>query len=164
MAYVYRHIRLDKNEPFYIGIGSDLKYNRAYSTYDRNKYWRNIANKYEYRVEILLDDLTWEKACNKEIEFINLYGRFNINSGPLVNMTSGGEGANGVIISDETRIKYSNVKLGKNNPNSKKVINTSTGKIYSSIREAADDIGINKYSLSKMLLGKRNNKTDMVYM
>jgi hypothetical protein len=22
MAYVYRHIRLDKNEPFYIGIGS----------------------------------------------------------------------------------------------------------------------------------------------
>lgn len=23
MAYVYRHIRLDKNEPFYIGIGKD---------------------------------------------------------------------------------------------------------------------------------------------
>jgi len=23
MAYVYRHIRLDKNEPFYIGIGSE---------------------------------------------------------------------------------------------------------------------------------------------
>jgi hypothetical protein len=23
MAYLYRHIRHDKNEPFYIGIGSD---------------------------------------------------------------------------------------------------------------------------------------------
>ena len=31
MAYIYRHIRLDKNEPFYIGIGSDVegKYKRA---------------------------------------------------------------------------------------------------------------------------------------
>lgn len=28
MAYLYRHIRLDKNEPFYIGIGSDSNYNR----------------------------------------------------------------------------------------------------------------------------------------
>lgn len=25
MATVYRHIRLDKNEPFYIGIGKDEK-------------------------------------------------------------------------------------------------------------------------------------------
>lgn len=33
MAYVYRHIRLDKNEVFYIGIGSDDKghYYRANS-------------------------------------------------------------------------------------------------------------------------------------
>jgi hypothetical protein len=23
MIYLYRHIRLDKNEPFYIGIGED---------------------------------------------------------------------------------------------------------------------------------------------
>lgn len=30
MAYVYRHIRLDKNEVFYIGIGTDTKnYKRA---------------------------------------------------------------------------------------------------------------------------------------
>ena len=29
MAYVYRHIRLDKNEPFYIGIGSDANYSRS---------------------------------------------------------------------------------------------------------------------------------------
>ena len=28
MAVVYRHIRLDKNEPFYIGIGKNIK--RAY--------------------------------------------------------------------------------------------------------------------------------------
>ena len=35
MAYLYRHIRLDKNEPFYIGIGSNElnNYKRAYLTY-----------------------------------------------------------------------------------------------------------------------------------
>jgi hypothetical protein len=31
MAYVYRHIRLDKNEPFYIGVGSDSNYSRAFT-------------------------------------------------------------------------------------------------------------------------------------
>jgi hypothetical protein len=29
MAYLYRHIRHDKNEPFYIGIGSDNNYKRS---------------------------------------------------------------------------------------------------------------------------------------
>ena len=41
MAYVYRHIRLDKNQPFYIGVGkndNDLK--RAFSKCNRNSYWR----------------------------------------------------------------------------------------------------------------------------
>ena len=32
MAYLYRHIREDKNEPFYIGIGSDSTYKRANQT------------------------------------------------------------------------------------------------------------------------------------
>lgn len=40
MAYVYRHIRLDKNEPFYIGIGSDINYQRAYNYQRRTKYWK----------------------------------------------------------------------------------------------------------------------------
>jgi len=25
MAYLYRHIRLDKNEPFYVGIGGGVR-------------------------------------------------------------------------------------------------------------------------------------------
>ena len=75
MAYLYRHIRLDKNTPFYIGIGSDLKYNRANSIKDRNIFWKRIANKTQYRVEIMLDDLSWEEACEKEKEFIKIYGR-----------------------------------------------------------------------------------------
>lgn len=43
MAYVYRRIRLDKNEPFYIGIGTDTKnYKRANVRSLRNRVWKNI--------------------------------------------------------------------------------------------------------------------------
>jgi hypothetical protein len=114
MAYIYRHIRLDKNEIFYIGIGSDNKeeYERAYSKKDRNKHWHNIA-KFGYEVEIILDDLTWEEACSKEIEFIKLYGRKDLNEGTLVNMTDGGEGTIGIVITEESRKRISESIKGR---------------------------------------------------
>lgn len=112
MAYVYRHIRLDKNEPFYVGIAKDEYKNceRAYSKYYRNKHWHNIINKSHYEVEIILDDLTWEEACKKEIEFIKLYGRADLKTGSLVNMTDGGDGFKGPKTIEHRQ------KLGKNPP------------------------------------------------
>ena len=103
MAYVYRHIRLDKNEPFYIGIGSSKYYNRAYRHKTRSDFWKRVANKGGYEVEILMDNLTWEQACEKEKEFIKLYGRIDLKTGCLVNMTDGGDGAINAIISEEHR-------------------------------------------------------------
>lgn len=118
MAYVYRHIRLDKNVPFYIGVGSDSagKYTRAYHKNYRETHWKNIANKGGYEVEILLDDLSWEAALQKEIEFIALYKR-TTEGGTLCNKTLGGGGAVGVIVSEETRRKQSLKKKGKSSPN-----------------------------------------------
>lgn len=100
MAYIYRHIRLDKNEPFYIGIGEDevgkeYKYKRANRKCHRNQHWKNIDSKTTYEIEIIEDDLTWEEACQKEIWWINFYGRADLNLGPLCNMTNGGEGTKG---------------------------------------------------------------------
>ena len=105
MAYLYRHIRLDKNEPFYIGIGSDNDYKRANAKKGRSFKWKDIAYNVQYEVEILLDNITWDEVCKKEIEFISLYGRADLGKGPLVNMTDGGEGQYGRKISNETRIK-----------------------------------------------------------
>lgn len=117
MAYVYRHIRLDKNEPFYIGIGSDENYNRAYVTKQRNKLWNNIVSKSNYEIEILLDNLTWEQACEKEKEFIALYGRKDLNKGILANLTNGGEGTLGIIIDEEGRkARSEKLKNIKRNP------------------------------------------------
>ena len=101
MAYVYRHIRLDKNEPFYIGIGNDKNYRRSKIKSNRSIYWKNIINKTDYRIDILINDLTWEEACEKEKEFIALYGRKDLGLGNLVNFTSGGEGNLGAIRSKE---------------------------------------------------------------
>jgi hypothetical protein len=96
--YVYRHVRLDKNEPFYIGIGNHISYNipysRAYCSRRRNKIWKLITNKTQYKVEILLDNLTKEQAFKKEIEFISLYKRLK-EGGTLSNLTLGGEGTYG---------------------------------------------------------------------
>lgn len=109
MAYVYRHIRLDKNVPFYIGVGLYNTYKRAYEKNGRNKYWKNIVSKTAYEVEILLDDLTKEEAFKKEIEFISLYGKF-INGGTLCNISDGG---NGGIMSKEINEKRIKSLTGK---------------------------------------------------
>jgi hypothetical protein len=96
MAYIYRHIRLDKNEPFYIGISNLNDYSRS-TCIDRNDIWNKIVAKSDYEVEILLQDLTWQQACEKEKEFIKLYGRKNNNTGILANLTDGGEGVLGLV-------------------------------------------------------------------
>jgi len=90
MAVVYQHRRLDNNELFYIGIGKTEK--RAYSKNGRNKYWNRIVSKVGYKVEIVLEGLTWKEACDKEKELIKEYGRRDLNTGILVNMTGGGDG------------------------------------------------------------------------
>jgi hypothetical protein len=126
MAYLYRHIRLDKNEPFYIGIGSDSmgKYTRSKSKESRSKYWHNIVGKTEYRIDIVCDELSYKEAIAKEIEFISIYGRIS-NGGILCNLTNGGEGTVGVIYSDETKRKMS---LAKKGTMPKHLIGLSTGK------------------------------------
>ena len=98
MAYVYRHIRHDKNEPFYIGISKkdSINYERAYN-FDcrhRNLHWTNIFNKTEIEVEILFENITYEFAKQKEIEFIKLYKRI-LDGGTLANLTEGGDGVLG---------------------------------------------------------------------
>lgn len=95
MAYVYTYTRLDKNEVFYVGIGSDSKYKRAKNISSRTDYFKKIINKSKYKLDIVFDDLTWEEACLKEIELIALYGRKDLKTGSLVNFTDGGEGRKG---------------------------------------------------------------------
>lgn len=127
--YLYRHIRLDKNVPFYIGIGTRntrfakghrSDYQRAYNKVTRSKIWWDIVNKTPYQVEIMLESDDNDFIKQKEREFINLYGRINLRNGTLSNLTDGGEGKYNTIISAETKVKQSlnhrsRGKFGKDN-------------------------------------------------
>jgi len=113
LPIVYRHIRQDKNKPFYIGIGESE--DRAYERKGRTRAWKHIAKK-GYDVEVLFDDLSWEEACEKEVEFIALYGRRDKKKGTLVNMTDGGEGTVGYRHTDETKEKCRLATSGENHP------------------------------------------------
>jgi hypothetical protein len=117
MAYVYRHIRLDINQPFYIGIGKDDQngsFPRAYSMKGKNSHWNGIVAKTDYRVDIIINDVTWDEAKEKEIEFIALYGRKDKKKGPLCNQTDGGDGVIGGIMKEETKKKISDFQLSLN--------------------------------------------------
>ena len=116
--YVYRHIREDKNEPFYIGIGNKKNYARAYENKPdrRNEIWRKIFIKTDIRVEIILEGLSKIQSSEKEQEFIKLYGRKDLNTGSLTNMTDGGDGIWNCIRSKETKELLRQQKLGDKNP------------------------------------------------
>ena len=123
--YLYKHIRLDKNEVFYIGIGgrgkeTPLSYKRAYKKHNRSKYWHNIVNKTDYIVEIVFDNLTIEQAILKEIEFIKLYGREDLGLGTLCNLTDGGN-LPPILIGDKNPMK---LEINKN-----KLSKIMTGKL-----------------------------------
>ena len=114
LSYVYRHKKAGTNEVFYIGIGVKKSYGRAYTKSGRNKHWENLVNKYGFEVEIIADKLTREEARELEIMLIEHYGRFDLGTGKLVNMTAGGDGMSEPT--PEIRKALSERSKGENNP------------------------------------------------
>lgn len=96
--YVYKHIRLDNNQPFYIGVGKFRKnyscdaekYSRARSTSSRNKTWKGIQSRVGFSVEIIKEDLNKKEASDLEILYIKKYGRIITKDGTLSNYDVGG--------------------------------------------------------------------------
>lgn len=157
-CYVYRHIRLDKNEPFYIGIGTHRNrsnshnsiYERSIALDGRNVIWKKITNKTKWKSQIFLDNLTREEACEKEIELIALYGRI-INGGILANISIGGDlSALGTVHTQEYRDNASKRLKGiKRHPSvGKKVSETKLKSNYKHSEET-------KLKISESKLGKQ---------
>lgn len=180
--YLYRHIRLDKYGPFYIGVGSKTKSDIKNNYYSRsiekrrNNLWKKIANKTEYKVEILLESDNYQYILNKEKEFIKMYGRKDLKNGSLTNLTDGGEFNKNRICSEELKKKrsinakkrwdllndYEKLKILKPKDSSKKVIDINNNTIYKSIREAykSKNFLFTERHFRSILNNKYSNKTN----
>jgi hypothetical protein len=177
-AYVYIHRRIDTDEVFYVGIGVSKR--RAWSKHGRNKHWVNVVNKHGFYHEIVFSGVSREDAKEIETLIIETVGRRDLNNGPLVNMTGGGDGhlnptneqrrrmsiqRIGTKRTAETRRKMSEAQSRGKHSQAKRVINVRTGKIYECIKDASEDYDKSYHSLKDKLSGRRNcyNDTEFVY-
>jgi hypothetical protein len=95
--YVYRHIRLDTNTPFYVGKGRNK---RSFSKLRRNKIWQGIVENSDFEAEIMVRNLSENDAFEKEKEFIKLYKSLGYCE---ANMTNGGKGSDGYTHTKKAR-------------------------------------------------------------
>ena len=130
--YVYELWDPIKNEPFYVGKGHYRK--RYYRCLihikeavgivrhtGKNNHKYNRINKifdqgYEPLIKIVFETSDEVEAFNKEKELIKLYGRRDLNTGSLTNLTDGGEGPSGHIATPEQRQKMCERLKGSGNP------------------------------------------------
>lgn len=147
---MYKHIRTDTNEVFYIGIGCKPQYARAKTKHGRNKFWKNIATKVQWNYQIVSEDLDKASACKLECELISKYGRRINHSGTLCNITEGGEGTVGSthIVSKDARKRIGSAQLGK----------TVTSETRQKLREAR--IGKKLSDVTKSRIRNANSGTN----
>jgi len=117
----YKYKKFNFNfEPFYIGMGKKnrihqhiirSKYNyrtNLHMTLKENTILKILKNNQEPIIFKLYDKLTIESAIRLEKCIIKLIGRRDIGLGPLSNLTDGGEGTKGTVL---TEIQRKNISI-----------------------------------------------------
>ncbi len=118
--YVYAYIDPRDGTPFYIGKGKDKRdrdhlhptnlKRRSFFYHKLRKLLRQHITPEICRICVGLSE---EEAFSLETFFIHALGRRNLGTGCLCNLTNGGDGPSGVIVSNETRQKLSKVWKGR---------------------------------------------------
>jgi hypothetical protein len=109
--YVYAYF--DGETPIYIGAGCrdrDIKHLKSCAkgrSYFHNKLRKMQREGFTPTVRRLLDNLTFQESRDWERFFIQTLGRKNLKTGPLYNLTDGGEGVLNFIVSNTTKQRMS---------------------------------------------------------
>lgn len=124
--YVYVLTNPFTNAPFYVGKGNGARWrnhfteakgnHKAISNLHKRNTIRKIVNEGgAVVVEIVFVSTEHETCLSKERELIEQYGRRDIGTGCLTNLTDGGEGMCGYTYSTDQREKRRVRMLGANN-------------------------------------------------
>lgn len=131
--YVYTHWHHDTGYPvcFYVGKGREdgdgSKRERRYAGRRyRSKFWKAVVAKHGFTPVVVRAGMTESEAFALEIHLISTIGRRDLGTGPLVNLTAGGDGSSGYRhrpesiaklkqVSPERRALYSQ-RMKVNNP------------------------------------------------
>lgn len=142
---VYLHRNPKTQEVFYVGIGVET---RASDFSKRSVFWSNYKNKHGVDVDVVKRGLSSKKAQLIEVKLIKEYGRRDLGTGSLVNLSHGGEG----IVPRGARVFQK-----------KPCICLLTGKVYECLSEYSKDTGIPFTTLSGHFSSHRFNKSPEKY-
>ena len=88
-CFVYCYLRESDLTPYYVGIAS-----RA----ERPTAGHNVGIPVDKsRIRLMKAGLSWDEACLWEQRYISHYGRKDIGTGILRNLTDGGDGTLGLV-------------------------------------------------------------------
>lgn len=153
-VYIHRNIYDGKR---YIGITSQLPEHRWRngSGYKYNPYFWNAISKYgwdSFSHEVIFSGLEEECAKAKEVELISLYNTTDERFG--YNLTAGGDGTLGRIMSDDTKKKISASHIGLHHSEAtrQKLAVISSGNQYAKGYKHSEEA---KSSISKSLIGNQ---------
>ena len=134
--YVYELIDPRNGLSFYVGKGkNDRMYDHERDTINKKLFYKNrylffkirkiLTSGLSIKYNKILENIDEKTALAEEIIQIKNYGRKNNGTGILCNMTDGGEGTSGYIVSKDMRLTRSNKQkeyLNKNPDAKKKLI------------------------------------------
>jgi hypothetical protein len=145
-------------EPFYVGKGKESRYKQhlkeSLLKNDGNRLKANKIKKIQrlgYEIPILKfkEDISEDESITLEIELIKTIGRIDKKTGPLTNLTDGGEGRSGHIPSEETKEKLRQKHLGlKASDETKAKMSAFQRDRYDSMSEEEKDRLIEKWTAS----------------
>jgi hypothetical protein len=158
--YVYLHIKEDTGEPFYVGKGCGK---RCYDKNQRSDWWKRTAVLHGFDVIFLEEGLQEDTSLIMEKYWISRIGRKDLQLGPLVNMTDGGDGVSGGSwkLTNEQRANIGRASKGRkhSNESNRKKSEGMTGRVgYWTGKKREPFTEEHKLKISKAVKEARNKK------